>query len=246
MGKFHDRLAPAAVQHPRDRSLHVAGPRSRAVPPGSVDDQSESTRERILRRVTARLARSGLAGTGLRDLAAAAGVSHRTLLYHFGSRDALVLEVLHQLRDYQYGLVEGMIGDPDSRPDVPDLARAVWKNITALDTHDWFKLFYEAYVTSLRDPETHAEFLDDALHRWIVVIQAIFEEDRPHLADDESATLLLAAIRGLHLDLLASGDRARVERALETLLRLLELPRSDAPAARTARISRTPGERGWC
>ena len=194
-----------------------------------MDIQSETTRDRILRRVTEKLARSGLAGTGLRDLAAAAGVSHRTLLYHFGSRDELVLEALGELRDYQYGLVANTLQAGTSRPGVSDLARGVWKNITGPDTHDWFKLFYEAYVASLRDPETYAEFLDDAVHRWIGVILEIFEEDRPHLAGNESATLLLAAIRGLHLDLLATGDRQRVERALETLLRLLELPPVDAP-----------------
>ena len=194
-----------------------------------MDIQSETTRDRILRRVTEKLARSGLAGTGLRDLAAAAGVSHRTLLYHFGSRDELVLEALGELRDYQYGLVANTLQAGTSRPGVSDLARGVWKNITGPDTHDWFKLFYEAYVASLRDPETYAEFLDDAVHRWIGVILEIFEEDRPHLARNESATLLLAAIRGLHLDLLATGDRQRVERALETLLRLLELPPVDAP-----------------
>lgn len=194
-----------------------------------MTNESETTRERILRRVTEKLARSGLAGTGLRDLAAAAGVSHRTLLYHFGSRDELVLEALGRLRDYQYGLVTKTLNDDPSRPDVSDLARGVWKNITGADTHDWFKLFYEAYVASLRDPETYAEFLDDAVHRWIGVILAIFEEDRPQLARNESATLLLAAIRGLHLDLLATGDRERVERALETLLRLLELPAVDPP-----------------
>ncbi|MCR9098231.1 MAG: TetR/AcrR family transcriptional regulator [bacterium] len=179
--------------------------------------------------MTEKLARSGVAGTGLRDLAAAAGVSHRTLLYHFGSRDELVLEALGELRDYQYGLVANTLDDGAARPGISDLARGVWKNITGPDTHDWFKLFYEAYVASLRDPEAYAEFLDDAVHRWIRVILEIFEEDRPHLARDESATLLLATIRGLHLDLLATGDRQRVERALETLLRLLELPPVDAP-----------------
>ncbi|MEM9176255.1 MAG: TetR/AcrR family transcriptional regulator [Myxococcota bacterium] len=186
--------------------------------------EPETTRERILRRVTERLARSGLAGTGLRDLASAAGVSHRTLLYHFGSRDALVLEALRELRDYQYGLVADVFGNPEARPDSTDLARGVWKNITASDADDWFKLFYEAYVAALRDPESHSEFLDGVVHRWTSLIETLHAEDRPHLAGSESPTLLLAAIRGLHLDLLATGDRERVERALETLLRLFDRP----------------------
>lgn len=229
MGKFRKEGCEGEGFSGRGLRTSVAHPGRRAVPNGSVNSESESTRTRLLRRVTEKLARSGLAGTGLRDLAAAAGVSHRTLLYHFGSREALVLEALSEMRDQQYALVAGTLSDPGSRPDVPDLARGVWKNITGSDADDWFKLFFEAYVSSLRDPETYAEFLEEAVHRWVGVIQAIFEEDRPHLAGNDAATLLLATIRGLHLDLLATGDRARVERALETLLRLLELPPSAHP-----------------
>ena len=80
-----------------------------------MDIQSETTRDRILRRVTEKLARSGLAGTGLRDLAAAAGVSHRTLLYHFGSRDELVLEALGELRDTTGESVQLYVADGDAR-----------------------------------------------------------------------------------------------------------------------------------
>jgi hypothetical protein len=44
------------------------------------------------------------------------------------------------------------------------------------------------------------------------------------------ATLLLAQIRGLQLDLLVSGDRARVDRAFEFALALLE-PRTGPSAS---------------
>ncbi len=184
----------------------------------------ENTRERILASVVDTLARSGMAGTGLRDLASAAGVSHRTLLYHFGSRDALVLEALRELRDRQFAQLTHTLGNPGATPPPQDLARGVWKNISASESSDWFKLFFEAYVASLRAPDAYEEFLDGVVHRWVGLIDAIFEEQWPHLENDEAGTLLLAALRGLHLDLLATGDRARVERALETLLRFFAPP----------------------
>ncbi len=186
----------------------------------------ETTRERILRAVADQLVHSGLAGTGIRELAAAAGVSHRTLLYHFGTRDALVLEALKVLRDRQFTLVTDAHSVPTGRPALSDAVRGVWKNISADESSDWFKLFFEAYVASLRQPEAYSEFLDGVVHRWVALIEHLFEVDRPELAEDDSATLLLAALRGLHLDLLATGDRARVERALETLVRLLGLSES--------------------
>ena len=81
-----------------------------------------------------------------------------------------------------------------------------------------------ADVASLRAPDDYEEFLDGAVHRWVGLTDSIFEEQWPHLAGDEAGTLILAALRGLHLDLLAKSDRARVETALETSLRLFEQP----------------------
>ena len=89
-----------------------------------------------------------------------------------------------------------------------------------------------AYVASLRAPDVYEEFLDGAVHRWVGLVDAIREDQWPHLEGAEGGTLILTALRGLHVDLLATSDRARVGRALETLLRLFERP---AP---------TVGERG--
>jgi hypothetical protein len=44
----------------------------------------------------------------------------------------------------------------------------------------------------------------------------------PAKPDGVEATLLLAATRGLLLDLCATGDRARVERAMEALAQFVE------------------------
>src|SRR5690348_7958382 len=40
----------------------------------------------------------GLADLSLRPLAEALGISHRTLLYHFGSKEQLIVEVLQEVR----------------------------------------------------------------------------------------------------------------------------------------------------
>ncbi|MEZ5193498.1 MAG: TetR family transcriptional regulator [Nocardioides sp.] len=46
---------------------------------------STSPRERLLTELVAYAARQGLADASLRELAAAAGTSHRMLIYRFGS-----------------------------------------------------------------------------------------------------------------------------------------------------------------
>lgn len=193
-------------------------PANRCIPIGSIVAGKVNTRDRILDAVVTQLAASGLAGTGIREMAAAAGVSHRTLLYHLGSRDALVLGALRVLRDRQVQLVVDTQANPDSCLDPLDLVRDIWGTISADESSEWFKLFFEAYVASLRHPDRYHNFLDGIVHQWIDLTEDIFKQGRPALPGNDTATLLIATLRGLHLDLLATGDRARVERALETLL----------------------------
>ena len=54
-----------------------------------LDDASEGARARILRAGLALFSAKGFDGSGLRELAAEAGVNHSLVLYHFGSMDGL-------------------------------------------------------------------------------------------------------------------------------------------------------------
>jgi AcrR family transcriptional regulator len=61
--------------------------------PTLVGEQREVARQRILRAAGAALAARGLTAT-VDDVAAAAGVSRRTIFRHFATRDALFVEVI--------------------------------------------------------------------------------------------------------------------------------------------------------
>src|ERR671915_367946 len=56
----------------------------------------ESSRARILYEARAEFARSGFARARLQDIAGRAGLSHPTLLYHFGSKEGLYAAVIEQ------------------------------------------------------------------------------------------------------------------------------------------------------
>jgi AcrR family transcriptional regulator len=82
----------------------VARPKKKSVPPeaGPSSRRGEETRRRrtseearaaILDAAERRLVVSGPAGIRLQEVAADVGVSHPTVLHHFGSREALVREV---------------------------------------------------------------------------------------------------------------------------------------------------------
>jgi hypothetical protein len=75
------------------------------------------------------------------------------------------------------------------------------------------RLFFEAYGLALRHPDRYSDFIDHAIHDWL---------DEPLAAiDDVSATLAIATVTGLVLDLLTTGDRGRVEEAMERFLLIL-------------------------
>ena len=75
------------------------------------------------------------------------------------------------------------------------------------------RLFFEAYGLALRHPDRYSDFLNHAVRDWL---------DEPLAAvDDISATLAIATVTGLLLDLLTTGDRFRVEVAMERFVFLL-------------------------
>jgi hypothetical protein len=75
------------------------------------------------------------------------------------------------------------------------------------------RLFFETYGLALRHPDRYSDFLNHAIRDWL---------DEPLAAVDEiSATLAIATITGLLLDLLTTGERARIEDAMERFRLLL-------------------------
>lgn len=65
----------------------------------AVPAKGRMSRETLLPLLAAHVLRHGLAGISLRPLAKAAGTSDRMLLYHFGSKDALMAELLKYLAE---------------------------------------------------------------------------------------------------------------------------------------------------
>lgn len=56
-----------------------------------------SPRERLLAAAVEHVAAHGVGDLSLRRLAAALGTSHRMLVYHFGSREGLLVEVVREV-----------------------------------------------------------------------------------------------------------------------------------------------------
>ncbi|MUL75444.1 TetR/AcrR family transcriptional regulator [Mycolicibacterium sp. CBMA 226] len=165
---------------------------------------------------------NGLADLSLRRLAEALGVTHATLLRHFASKDELVLEVTEHIRaDFETRLA----GEIDLSPgySVADLARALWLRLCEPREQRQFRLLFELFGSrSLGDKR----LTESMIHGWVALIsERIVAAGGWNRQDARAlATLLLAQFRGLQLDLMLTGERARVDAALEISLRQFEQP----------------------
>jgi AcrR family transcriptional regulator len=175
-------------------------------------------REQLRAEAAAYLERNGLAGLSLRPLATALGVSPRTLLYHFGSKDRLLAEAL----DASPALREAVDEFTASERPLFERIRRLWERTADPGSRPYLRLFFEVYVAALREPHRYEAFLRTVVDRWVQLLRPMLEAEGED-ADDATttATELLALHHGCTLDLLATGDRRRVEAAY--LARLAEI-----------------------
>jgi len=147
----------------------------------------------------------GLAGLSLRPLADALGTSARMLLYDFGSKAALVSAILAEIRRREERLLEA---------DVRTL-EDVWRWIAAPEREPFLRLFFEVYVDAIKRGAA-SPFVDD----WLTFLSS--------RVDEATATVLIAVVRGLLLDRLATGDKARTDAALTLAASVFAWPSSSS------------------
>src|SRR6185369_4960331 len=70
-----------------------------SLPKGRSDEATADARTRVLRTALELFSSKGFEGSGLRELALAAGVNHSLVLYHFGSMEGLWKAVVGELFD---------------------------------------------------------------------------------------------------------------------------------------------------
>jgi AcrR family transcriptional regulator len=175
---------------------------------------STGPKEQLLERTIGYLAEHGVIDVSLRALAAAIGTSHRMLIYHFGSKDGLFVAVVRAVETRQRAAFSDLV--VSSGDSLSDVARQFWRRLSdpALAPHE--RLFFEMYGQALQGRPYAAPLLDGIVDSWLgpmtdVLRQTGISED---LARAE-ARLGIAVIRGLLLDLLATGDADGATAAFE-------------------------------
>lgn len=161
----------------------------------------------------------GFSEVSWRPVAVALGVSPTTLVHHFGTKEQMLVDILGRLRER---IVVAMNHGSGERIDLVTAARRAWKAASNPKRAGEYRLFFEVYGRALQAPEKYAGFLDHVVADWMGSLIAAQGPDVDLVPATRSATLVIATIRGLLLDLFATGDRRRVQDAAEIFLDSLE------------------------
>src|SRR5215218_2909147 len=176
---------------------------------------------RLLEAAIAHIASRGVSALSLRELAAAIGTSHRMLIHHFGDREGLWVEVIRTVEERQRAAFAEVVPDPGST--AGDVMRQWWRHISDPSLWPNERLFFELYGQALQGRPGTVELLDGIVDAWVEPAAASFEAYG--LAREEAlaqARLGIAVSRGLLLDLLATGNRAAVDAAMDAYIDLME------------------------
>jgi AcrR family transcriptional regulator len=163
----------------------------------------------------------GIAGLSLRPVAQALGVTHATLLRHFSSKDELIKCVVDKIRTDLFAQVTAD-SELQEAGSTAQLLRITWRRLCEPREQRQFLLLFETVAGRGRQSDNGTELAQPMLDD-VEFVSGWLKQDGWAPEDASAlATLLLAQIRGLQLDLLVSGDRARADRAFELALTLLE------------------------
>jgi AcrR family transcriptional regulator len=150
------------------------------------------------------------------------------LICHFGSREGLLAAVTRAVEEQQAALLEPSATLPD--------ARRSWQRLSDPSRWPQERLFFELYASALRGRPGTEGFLDGIVESWVAPVAAALVKagagERTARAD---ARLGVAAVRGLLLDLVATGDRAGVDEAYERFLQHLSATAAPTPASGRSR-----------
>jgi AcrR family transcriptional regulator len=183
-------------------------------------EEAPGARERLLAAAMDHVAAHGVGNLSLRGLAAALGTSHRMLIYHFGSREGLLIEVIRTVEAQQRAALAQMLLDEDAPPH--ETMRRMWRRLADPALWPNERLFFEVYAQALQGSPHALPLLDGIVDLWVEPLTRIaVAQGRPEAEARAEARLGVAVTRGLLLDLLATGDREAVDAAMERYIEAL-------------------------
>jgi AcrR family transcriptional regulator len=176
----------------------------------------------LLDEIVAYLGEHGIGDLSLRPLAKRLGTSTYTLTYQFGSKDQLLADAVRHALARQMGAVAALVSEAGD-PAPSDLVRRMWEWSTSPENLGLVRMLLEATTLAYSQPEVFGGVGPQIVSDGVGLLRD--EMERVGLAAPTAqrlATQAYATLIGLQVDLIATGDRQRVGRALDELCRALD------------------------
>lgn len=174
-------------------------------------------RVEILDAVVDYIAERGIGDLSLRPVAKALGQSTFVLTYHFGDRDGLITAALEHFEAKQRELVKSW-SRLHGRGGIATTMRRYWRAMLSQRNQRLIRFGFE-----IASSPAGWAFGPRITSDWVTFLAARLSEAGLVRAEAQrEATLLVATMNGLLFDLMATGDRRRIEGALDLYAERLE------------------------
>jgi AcrR family transcriptional regulator len=170
-------------------------------------------RQELLQLVVDDVAANGLAQLTLRRAAAAAGTTHKVLLYHFDGLDELMTLCVRELRQrrVQRGLASALRRPGSLESKLP----AIWRAVSSGED----RVLDEAMGLAMLDPDRYRHLAIDATEQYVPALLGLCPEQWSAQRKLEVAHLILATMRGMLVNRLTSDRDPGTKAALAALAR---------------------------
>ena len=159
---------------------------------------------------------TGLQQMTLRPLAQHLRTSNRMVLYHFGSKEQLVAQVITRASERLAASVLHLL-TPPPRSSTTALLR-FWSVLDDVDTQPYVRLYLELLAAAMRDRATYAKSVEQVMAAWLALAEQLLDATGETLPRD-AAMDALAMLEGLIVVRTALGKKVDAEAALRRLAR---------------------------
>ncbi len=150
------------------------------------------------------------------------------LLHYFGSKEALIAEVMEKVKHRQHSTLQQQLDQPGS--DVSEtFLTYFWNALAAKPNRPSLRLLFEVQMLALQNPKRYRRYLTRTSASWRKLIELALPRKGNGAA---TATLHNAVVDGLLLELLATGDLSRTSQALRIFI---DQSHAVVPSGRKAR-----------
>lgn len=167
----------------------------------------------LLGRVTTYILEQGLQDLSLRPLAKALGTSARMLIYHFGSKEQLIIEAVINAQHKQQVLLQNRMVSSKS---TTRTLQNFWDWLSSDEVAPYARLLYDLEVQVMNGNERYRDFAKEVIGNWEAFIQTSIKN-----CSSEQARFIVGVMNGLLMDRLVTGEKEKIDKAFSVFLRTL-------------------------